>query len=128
MPSAVAIRPAAWWWNPRSLPGHPEIRVVGDLCSYKHTRDGKPLPGMARTDHPGRGFVGKIGALVAGQPRLAGLISAAWRCLTSMPSLIPAGLKFKGGIGGFAVRGPPGLHATRENRVTLLVKWMFAVV
>ena len=30
-----------------SIPNHPEIRVVGDLCSYKHTADGKPLPGMA---------------------------------------------------------------------------------
>ena len=30
-----------------SISGHPEIRVVGDLCSYSHTADGKPLPGMA---------------------------------------------------------------------------------
>ena len=29
-----------------AIPGHPEIRVVGDLCSYGHTADGKPLPGM----------------------------------------------------------------------------------
>ena len=30
-----------------SIAGHSEIRVVGDLCSYSHTADGKPLPGMA---------------------------------------------------------------------------------
>ncbi|MFM7236518.1 MAG: NAD(P)/FAD-dependent oxidoreductase, partial [Cyanobium sp.] len=30
-----------------SLPGHPEIRAVGDTCAYTHTPDGKPLPGMA---------------------------------------------------------------------------------
>ncbi|MEI7952467.1 MAG: NAD(P)/FAD-dependent oxidoreductase, partial [Synechococcaceae cyanobacterium ELA182] len=30
-----------------SIAGHPEIRVVGDLCSYAHTDNGKPLPGMA---------------------------------------------------------------------------------
>jgi len=30
-----------------SIPGHPEIRVVGDLCSYSHTADGQPLPAMA---------------------------------------------------------------------------------
>ncbi len=30
-----------------SIPGHPEIRAVGDLCSYGHTADERPLPGMA---------------------------------------------------------------------------------
>jgi NADH dehydrogenase len=30
-----------------SIPGHPEIRVVGDLCSYSHNADARPLPGMA---------------------------------------------------------------------------------
>ncbi|PZU99597.1 MAG: NAD(P)/FAD-dependent oxidoreductase, partial [Cyanobium sp.] len=30
-----------------SVPGHPEVRVVGDLCCYCHTADGAPLPGMA---------------------------------------------------------------------------------
>ncbi len=30
-----------------SMPGHPEIHAVGDLCSYIHTADGRPLPGMA---------------------------------------------------------------------------------
>ena len=38
-----------------SVAGHPEIRVVGDLCSYAHTVDGKPLPATFdwRTDAPG---------------------------------------------------------------------------
>lgn len=30
-----------------SVPGHPEIFVVGDLASFSHTEDGKPLPGLA---------------------------------------------------------------------------------
>lgn len=30
-----------------SIPGHPEIFVVGDLANFSHTRDGKPLPGVA---------------------------------------------------------------------------------
>lgn len=30
-----------------SLPNHPDIFVIGDLASYSHTPDGKPLPGVA---------------------------------------------------------------------------------
>lgn len=30
-----------------SIPGHPEILVIGDLASYSH-QDGKPLPGVAQ--------------------------------------------------------------------------------
>ena len=30
-----------------SVPGHPEIHAIGDLCAYHHTADGRPLPGMA---------------------------------------------------------------------------------
>jgi NADH dehydrogenase len=30
-----------------SVPGHPEIFVIGDLAEFSHTRDGKPLPGLA---------------------------------------------------------------------------------
>ena len=29
-----------------SVPGHPEIFVIGDLASFTH-QDGKPLPGVA---------------------------------------------------------------------------------
>jgi NADH dehydrogenase len=30
-----------------SLPNHPEIFVIGDLASFNHTPDGKPLPALA---------------------------------------------------------------------------------
>lgn len=30
-----------------SVDGHPEIFVIGDLANYSHTKDGKPLPGVA---------------------------------------------------------------------------------
>jgi NADH dehydrogenase len=30
-----------------SVPGHPEIMVLGDLASFSHTPDQKPLPGVA---------------------------------------------------------------------------------
>ena len=53
-----------------SIPNHPEIRVVGDLCCYKHTRDGNQLPGMAGPATQAGGFVGKdIAAIVAGGSR-----------------------------------------------------------
>jgi NADH:ubiquinone reductase (H+-translocating) len=34
--------------NDCTLPGHPEIFVVGDMANYSHTPDGKPLPGVAQ--------------------------------------------------------------------------------
>ena len=116
-----------------SVAGHPEIRVVGDLCCYKHTRDGKPLPGMAGPATQAGGFVGKdIAAIVAGTPRP----SFSWFDFGSMAVLdrIDAvadlrGLKFKGGIGWLLwAAAHLAFMPTRENRVTLLVKWMFAVV
>jgi NADH dehydrogenase len=42
-----------------SIANHPEIRVVGDLCSYSHTGDGKPLPGMAGPATQMGGWVAK---------------------------------------------------------------------
>ncbi|MAN20211.1 type 2 NADH dehydrogenase [Synechococcus sp. A18-25c] len=116
-----------------SVAGHPEIRVVGDLCSYKHTRNGKPLPGMAGPATQAGGFVGKdIAAIVAGTTRP----SFSWFDFGSMAVLdrIDAvadlrGLKFKGGIGWLLwAAAHLAFMPTRENRVTLLVKWMFAVV
>lgn len=31
-----------------TVPGHPEIAVIGDLACFKHTPDGQPLPGVAQ--------------------------------------------------------------------------------
>jgi NADH dehydrogenase len=30
-----------------TIPGHPEVQVVGDLANYSATKDGKPLPGVS---------------------------------------------------------------------------------
>ena len=70
-----------------SIKEHPEIRVVGDLCSYHHTSSGNPLPGMA-------GPARKQGALwaktlprswpAASDPTSTGLTSAAWPCSTAL--------------------------------------------
>jgi NADH dehydrogenase len=31
-----------------TVPGHPDIYVIGDLAVFSHTPDGKPLPGVAQ--------------------------------------------------------------------------------
>jgi NADH dehydrogenase len=64
-----------------SIAGHPEIRAVGDLCSYAHTEEGTPLPGMAgRLCRRGAGSPATSWRACAGRPcRLsAGWIWAAW--------------------------------------------------
>jgi NADH dehydrogenase len=116
-----------------SVQGHPEIRVVGDLCSYKHTRDGNPLPGMAGPATQAGGFVGKdIAALVSGRSRP----TFSWFDFGSMAVLdrVDAvadlrGFKFKGGIGWLLwAAAHLAFMPDRENRYTLLIKWIFAVV
>jgi NADH dehydrogenase len=53
-----------------SIASHPEIRIAGDLCSYSHTQDGHPLPGMAAPATQAGSFIGKdIAAVVAGRSR-----------------------------------------------------------
>ena len=53
-----------------SVASYPEIRIAGDLCSYSHTKDGQPLPGMAAPAKQAGSFIGKdIAAVVAGRPR-----------------------------------------------------------
>ncbi len=41
-----------------SLPGHPEIFVLGDLAHFE--QDGKPLPGVAQVALQGGGYVAKL--------------------------------------------------------------------
>jgi NADH dehydrogenase len=53
-----------------TVPGHPSIYVVGDLATFQHTPDGKPLPGVAavamqQATHAARNILRDI----AGQPR-----------------------------------------------------------
>ena len=53
-----------------TVPGHPEIYVVGDLAVFAHTPDGKPLPGVAQVAiqqgaHAARNIIRTLG----GEPR-----------------------------------------------------------
>jgi NADH dehydrogenase len=115
-----------------SLPGHPEIRAVGDLCAYGHTADGKPLPGMA-------GPAVQMGGWVA-KDILAGLKGETqppfhWVDLGSMAVIGP----------WYAVADLRGWHVTglvgwilwalahlafipdTENRIALFSKWMWQI-
>jgi NADH dehydrogenase len=115
-----------------SLPGHPEIRAVGDLCAYSHTADGKPLPGMA-------GPAVQMGGWVA-KDILAGLKGETqppfhWVDLGSMAVIGP----------WYAVADLRGWHVTglvgwilwalahlafipdTENRIALFSKWMWQI-
>ncbi len=115
-----------------SIAGHPEIRVVGDLCSYSHTVDGKPLPGMA-------GPAVQMGGWVA-LDLLAQLSSERqntfrWFDFGSMAVIGP--LFAVADLRGIKLTGPFGwllwglahlaFMPANENRLTLLTKWLWMI-
>ena len=115
-----------------SIPHHPEIRVVGDLCSYAHTGDGQPLPGMA-------GPAVQMGGWVA-LDLLAGLRGDRhrpfqWFDAGSMAVVGPffavadlRGLRVSGLV-GWLLWGLAHLAfmPDNENRLSLLAKWLWAI-
>ena len=116
-----------------SIPGHPEIRVVGDLCSYSHTKDGKPLPGMAGPAVQMGGWVAKdILAKLQNQPHSPFVFSDFGSMAVVGPLFAVADLR------GLKVSGPLGwllwglAHLAfipdNENRITLLTKWLWMIV
>jgi NADH dehydrogenase len=115
-----------------SIPGHPEIRAVGDLCCYSHTSDGKPLPGMAGPAVQAGGWVARdILARLRGDT----VAPFRWLDLGSMAVIGP----------WYAVADLRGLHITglagwlvwalahlafipdTENRIALFSKWMWQI-
>ena len=115
-----------------SIPGHPEIRVVGDLCNYSHTTDGKPLPGMA-------GPAVQMGGWVAGDilARIEGRQHRPF-VFTDFGSMAVVGPLFAvANLRGLKVSGPLGwllwglahlaFMPDTENRLTLLTKWLWMI-
>jgi NADH dehydrogenase len=115
-----------------SVPGHPEIRAVGDLCSFAHTPDGSPLPGMAGPAVQAGGWVARdILARLRGQT----IQPFRWLDLGSMAVIGP----------WYAVADLRGLHLTglvgwmvwalahlafipdTENRIALFSKWKWQI-
>jgi NADH dehydrogenase len=115
-----------------SVPSHPEIRAVGDLCSFAHTPDGSPLPGMAGPEVQAGAWVARdILARLRGQT----IQPFRWLDLGSMAVIGP----------WYAVADLRGLHLTglvgwvvwalahlafipdTENRIALFSKWMWQI-
>jgi NADH dehydrogenase len=116
-----------------SIPGHPEIRVVGDLCSYSHTSDGKPLPGMAG---PAVQMGGWVAHDILASSR--GEQAAPFR-FTDFGSMAVVGPLFAvANLRGVKVSGAIGwllwglahlaFMPANENRITLLTKWLWMIV
>jgi NADH dehydrogenase len=116
-----------------SLPGHPEIRVVGDLCSYSHTADGKPLPGMAGPAvQMGTWVARDILAASEGHQRRPFRFVDVGSMAVIGPLFAVAdlrGLKVSGAA-GWLLWGLAHLAfmPARENRLTLLTKWLWMIV
>jgi NADH dehydrogenase len=115
-----------------SVPGHPEIRVVGDLACYLHTPDGNPLPGMAGPAVQTGGWVAEhILATLAGRDQPA----FRWLDLGSMAVIGPwyavadlRGLRVTGLVGWvlWALAHLAFIPDT-ENRIALFSKWMWQI-
>merc|ERR1711991_265957 len=116
-----------------SVPGHPDIRVAGDLSNYSHTSNGHPLPGMAAPAKQAGTFIGKdIAAIIADRHRPTfryfdfGSMAVLDRA-TAIADL--RGLKFAGGIGWILWAF---VHLVLipewENRISLSIKWIFALL
>ncbi len=116
-----------------SIAEHPEIRVVGDLCCYTHTANGNPLPGMAGPASQAGGFVGKdIAALISNssRPKFNWFDFGSMAVLDRVAAVADLrGFKFSGGIGWmFWALAHLAFMPNPENRITLLFKWLVAVV
>jgi NADH dehydrogenase len=115
-----------------SVPCHPEIRAVGDLCAYGHTADGKPLPGMA-------GPAVQMGSWVANDilARLRGEESAPFRWLDLGSMAVIGPWYAVADLRGWHVHGLVGwvlwalAHLAfipdAENRIALFSKWMWQI-
>ena len=116
-----------------SIAGHPEIRVVGDLCSYSHTADGHPLPGMAGPAVQMGGWVAEdILARLHHQPHGAFAFADFGSMAVVGPLFAVAnlrGLKLSGPL-GWLVWGLAHLAfmPDTENRISLLTKWLWLIV
>lgn len=115
-----------------SIPGHPEIRVIGDLCSYSHTSDGKPLAGMAGPAVQMGGWVAAdIVAKIQGRAHNAFQFTDFGTMAVLGPLHAVAdlrGLKLSG-LAGWILWGLAHLMfmPANENRLTLLTKWLWQI-
>ncbi|NDD45708.1 MAG: NAD(P)/FAD-dependent oxidoreductase [Synechococcaceae bacterium WB9_4xB_025] len=117
-----------------SIAGHPEIRVIGDLCHYAHaSADGQAIPGMAGPATQMGQWVGRdLRAQLEGRPhqpfRYVDFGSMAvlgrWSAVANLRGIKLAGFP------GWVLWALAHLASMPddENRITLLVKWLWAIV
>ena len=115
-----------------SIPGHPEIRVIGDLCAYSHTADGKPLAGMA-------GPAVQMGGWVAANivAKIQGRAHKPFQFTDFGTMAVLGPLHAVANLRGLKLSGLPGwilwglahlmFMPANENRLTLLTKWLWAI-
>ena len=115
-----------------SIPDHPQIRVIGDLCSYSHTADGKPLAGMA-------GPAVQMGGWVAADiiAKIQGRTHKSFQFTDFGTMAVRGRLHAVADLRGLKVTGLPGwilwglahlmFMPANENRLTLLTKWLWAI-
>jgi NADH dehydrogenase len=114
-----------------SIPSHPEIRIAGDLCSYSHTVNGRPLPGMAAPAKQAGTFIGKdIAAIVSGgsRPTFRYVDFGSMAVVHASAVADLHGFKFSGRLGLLLwAIVHLALIPNRENRITLSIKWLYAL-
>ena len=144
--AGVAATPAAAWLGAKpakhgavavaedcSVPGHPDIFVIGDIA-FLAGAGGKPLPGVAPVaEQQGRYVANRIAARVAGQPdgppfrykdqgslavigRSAAVANLPWADLTGFVAWV-----MWGGVHLFLLNG-------LRNRILVYVQWAWAWV
>jgi len=115
-----------------SIPGHPEVRVIGDLCAYSHTADGQPLPGMAGPAVQMGGWVASdILACIEGKPHHPFRFSDLGSMAVIGPLYAVADLRGVrlSGLIGWLTWGLAHLAfmPEMENRLSLLLKWLWQI-
>ena len=117
-----------------SIAGHPEIRVIGDLCHYAHaSADGQAIPGMAGPATQMGQWVGRdLRAKLEGRPH------QPFRYVDFGSMAVLGRLSAVANLRGIKLAGFPGwvlwalahlaFMPDDENRITLLVKWLWAIV
>jgi NADH dehydrogenase len=111
-----------------SVPNHPEILVLGDLASFSHTADGKPLPGVATVAMQHGDYAA---ALV--KARLKGKTMAPFKYFNKGSMATIGRASAVADVGGWKFSGYPAwllwlfIHlmyiVAYANRVLVLIQW-----
>jgi NADH dehydrogenase len=113
-----------------TVPGHPEIFVIGDLANFSH-QGGKPLPGVAQTAIQEGRYVAR---LISARPKGQTLPPFHYRDLGTLATIGRASAvadlpwaKFGGVLAWFAWLFIHLVNIVQfQNRVLVLIQWAFS--